>query len=141
LETSGVYGRPAGRAKHSSEGTIFCGPSPQEVEFPLYESIYYGSIPRRAHVYAWFAPVPAAAELCAEGGEPTIQVDQATLDRLMSPDDAGKSPGERAPVSYPCGRNPTLDMPMAFAVTFDPANKTWSEAGARWIERRDLRIE
>lgn len=111
------------------------------MEFPLHESIYHGSLPRLAHVYAWFAPVPAATKLCAERGVPMVQVDFGTLDRLMAPDDADKPPGERAPVSYPCGRNPTPEMPMAYVVTFDPEHETWSESGATWVEKRDLRIE
>jgi hypothetical protein len=125
----------------SSAATLFCGPAPDDVEFPLHETITQGWMPRLAHVYAWLEPVPAAKKMCAEQGEALVPIDIPTLERLVSPEDANKPPTERAPVSYPCESNPTPAMPMAYAVTFDPDHETWSKSHGTYVEKRDLRIE
>jgi hypothetical protein len=138
LESSGLYGHPANRTEYGSVGTIFCGHAPQDIDFPLDEIIIGTSMPRRAHVYAWLEPVPAAEKLCAGRGTAMLQVDRQTLDRLMSPEHADNPRDQRAPVTWPCGRNPTPGMPMAYSVTFDPDHPTWSED---WVEKRTLRIE
>lgn len=136
LDSSAVDGHPAYRAG-AQDATIFCGPVPEDVDFELDETIVWPR-PPHAYVYAWRAPVPAAKSVCTHESGPMVRVDQRTLDHLMSPKDADKPPGERAPVTWPCGRNPTPSMPMASAVTFDPAHKTWSD---RLVEQRTLRIE
>jgi hypothetical protein len=140
LQSSGVWGHPASANEEAAEGTLFCGRPAKAVSFPLRESIYYGSVPQRAHVYAWLFPVPRAQDLCARAGTPMIKLDIATLDRLISPGEADKPPQQRAPSGRPCGQNPTQEMPMDFAVTFDPDHKTWTEEDAGWIERRTLHI-
>jgi hypothetical protein len=45
LETSGVYGGRASRLS-SIGATLFCAPPAAPVSFVLYESIYYGWLPR-----------------------------------------------------------------------------------------------
>jgi hypothetical protein len=140
LESSGIYGRPVSRNERNA--TIFCVAQSADYVFPLRESIYYGSIPRRPHVYAWLAPVPAAVDVCKGAAGPSVEVDIKELDRLMSPDDAAKPFHERAPVTWPCGEKPAREMPMDFAVTFDPDRKTWTDkGGGTWIEQRTLRIK
>jgi hypothetical protein len=50
--SSGIYGTaclpPLHRGHHRA-----CEPPVAPVSFTLKESLYYGSVPRRAHVYAW----------------------------------------------------------------------------------------
>lgn len=143
LDSSAVWGHPAARSDTSSAATIFCGPAPRDMAFPLREEITMGHLPRLARVYAWLEPVGAAKKLCADAAKATIDIDTDRLDQLMEPDDARRPPGERAPVSYPCGRNPRPGMHMTYAVTFDPDHETWtkSSSGAAWTEKRDLRLE
>lgn len=136
LDSSAVDGHPAYRTG-SQDATIFCGPVPDDVDFELDETIVWPR-PPHAYVYAWLAPVSSAKSLCTHASGPTVRVDERTLDHLMSPEDADKPPGERAPVTRPCGRNPTPSMPMTSAVTFDPAHKTWSD---KLVEQRTLRVE
>jgi hypothetical protein len=142
LETTSVHGhtteRPQERDGHPT-ALIFCSEPQVGETFPLRESIYYGSLPRRAHVYAWLAPVPAAQSLCAESKTDTVEVDRDTLYHLKLLTEADTHRGDP---SWPCGGNPPKGAPMTFAVTFDPEHKTWEERdGGQWIERRALRIE
>jgi hypothetical protein len=142
LETSGVYGRPMLGGTDSSEATVFCYRPSQVTSFPLRESIYYGSIPRRAHVYAWLAPVPGAVQLCRDHGTPIVKVDYLVLYQMMSRKESEEPVARSALESRPCGASPSPSMPMDYAVTFDPQNPTWTEQeGGRWIEQRTLRIK
>jgi hypothetical protein len=142
LETSGVYGRPIFARTGSSEATIFCYRPNQMTTFPLRESIYYGSIPRRAHVYAWLAPVPGAVQLCEERGTPMLKVDYRILYRMMSPKESEKPVARSFLERRPCGSKPSPSIPMDYAVTFDPENPTWTEhENGTWIEQRTLHIK
>lgn len=140
LESSAIYGHPANHASATSqmEGTLFCRPAADDIEFPFRETIIAGHLPREARVYAWLEPVPLAAKLCDGAASTTLDIDARTLDHLVSPRDADKPPGERAPVTWPCGRNPMPGTHLASAVTFDPDHKTWSDD---FVEERTLRIE
>jgi hypothetical protein len=142
LETSGVHGHPTERAQAhggSPAALIFCSEPRAGETIPLRESIYYGSLPRQAHVYAWLAPVPAAESLCAEFKTDVVEVDRHALYRLRLVTQAATHHGDP---SWPCGNKPSTGEPMSFAVTFDPDHKTWEEQDrGRWIERRALRIE
>jgi hypothetical protein len=142
LETSYVHGHPTERAQERSVSPvamIFCSEPQVGETFPLRESIYYGSLPRQAHVYAWLAPVPAAESLCSEFKTDVVAVDRDALYRLKLVTQAAT---HRADPSWPCGDKPSTGEPMTFAVTFDPDHKTWEEQdGGRWTERRVLRIE
>ncbi len=141
LETSGVYGSPV-VSSESREATIFCRRPSEPMTFSLHESIYYGSVPRRAHVYSWLAPVPGAKDICTRAEGPAVKIAYRDLDQLMSPVESKKPPNERTLVGRPCGETPKRSMPLAFAITFDPKNRTWvEESGGVWIEERSLRIK
>lgn len=141
LASSGISGQPARRPSNAGI-TVLCEPPVAPVSFILEESIYYGSVPRRAHVYAWLVPAPAAAVLCENASaDGTITLDYDALDRLVLPLEAAKPWHDRSPATRLCGQNPRPGDPMAFAITFDPDNKTWNERGGTWTERRTLRID
>ena len=141
LASSGIYGQPAYRS--SAAGiTVLCQPPVAPVSFILEESIYYGSVPRRAHVYAWLVRAPAADVLCKNASaDGTITLDYDALDRLVMPVEAAKPWHHRSPATRLCGQNPRREDPLAFAITFDPDNKSWNEKGGTWTERRTLRID
>jgi hypothetical protein len=142
LEKSLVHGRPAGRSQQRDPHptiTVFCS-EPQVAEaFPLLESIYYGSLPRQAHVYAWLAPIAAAEPLCVGFATGTVEIDGATMYRLkLEVQDSTR----RSDPTWPCGNKPPKGAPTTFAVTFDPEHKSWEEDdGGRWIERRILYLQ
>jgi hypothetical protein len=135
LKTTFVHGHPG--------GALFCAEPKVAEVFRLAEWIYYFSLPRQAHVYAWLVPVPAAAGRCAgEGG--TVSIDDDALYPIMLSSMRSEHTGGEAYRygRWPCGENPSTMTPMTFAVTFDPNAKTWEEADSgHWIERRVLRLE
>jgi hypothetical protein len=139
LETSGVYGHPASDGA-SKNATLFCSIPKDEEIFRLHEMITQSSLPKRAYVYAWLQPVPAAAPLCAAQGTATAKVTWKDLDPLMSPT-ARLPPEQRAPIDWPCGADPQKGMPLASAITFDPEHKTWERVAGGYTEHRTLRIQ
>jgi hypothetical protein len=134
LKTTFVHGHPG--------GALFCSEPKVAEVFRLAEAIYYGSLPSKAHVYAWLVPVPAAAVRCA-GEVGAVRVDADSLYPIML--SSMRSERHRQVPQHgrwPCSENPSTTTPMTFAITFDPDAKTWEELdGANWIERRVLRIE
>ena len=143
LETSFVHGHPTWRPTKSDvargKATIFCSEPRANEQFSLDEAIYYGSLPREAHVYAWLAPVPAAESLCAESQEATVEVDPTALYQLEL---ATQSLTHRGDPSWPCGPKPDASAPMSVVIAFDPKNKTWKEDDqGHWIEHRTIRLE
>jgi hypothetical protein len=134
-----AFGDPSGQSVvhgHTAAATILCAPPRAPETFPLREDFYYGSMPTRAHVYAWLEPLPVAEKLCAESGKPTVLADLYALKLQV------QNSTHRADPSWPCGDDPRHEAPMTYAVTFDPDHKTWDEGdGAMWVERRTLTIE
>lgn len=142
LDWAVVRGSPAAGLHESGKlwaPVIFCKEPRAEEIFPLRGSIYHGSMPYRAHIYAWLAPVPVAEPLCAEAGTDIVPVRDSKLYELKL---KAQAQTRRADPEWPCGHLPPAVVPMTFGVTFDPDHPTWDESdGARWIERRDLRLE
>jgi hypothetical protein len=142
LDWALVHGHPVQGLQETGKRwapVIYCSEPRAEDIFPVRESIYYGSMPRRAHVYAWLAPVPVAESLCAEAGTDIVEVRDSTLYELKL---RAQAQTRRADPEWPCGHLPPSVVPMTSAVTFDPDHPTWDASeGARWIEHRSLRLE
>jgi hypothetical protein len=124
-EVAGMYARPLTDEHSRGVALVLCRDPNTVVRVPFKEGLYYGSLPREMHIYAFREAAPDTQPICeTQPGKSVIQVS------------ASEWTGYRR-----CFDRHTPTKDMAFAVTFDDAKaRTWTENKGTWTEQRDITL-
>jgi hypothetical protein len=122
-ETSAMYARPAHDEHMRAAAYVLCRDPSKPVRIPFAEGVYYGSLPRQMHVYAFTESVPDAQPYCDSlPGEAVIMIFAVKWKGYLR-----------------CFDRTQPSREMGFAVTYDDSKaRTWTEDGGRWNEKRDI---
>jgi hypothetical protein len=104
---------------------VLCHAPDRAVRLPFTERLYYGSLPRQMHIYAFTEPAPDAQPMCdSQPDNAVVQISTAEWG------------GYRR-----CFDRQWPSNGMAFTVTFDDSKaKTWTEEDGTWTEKRDIAL-